>query len=454
MEASLPVARRSLALNFAAAALIGLAGCSNEPPADLIIRHVNVIPMTSENLVLEDKDVVIRDGRIIELRESDTNQGAAEQTIDGHGKWLIPGLVDAHVHGLGDSNLRTSDLYLPYLANGVLHVVNLQASPDILAQRSELESGKALGPHLMVARMVDGSPAMPDSIVAATPDEGRAAVRRVKSEGYDFVKVYTALNLETLTAILDEARQQDIRVVGHLPLRDQAMTEKLLQPGFAMVAHAEEYSYQGPDHTDETISRFAALAKANGTALTANLTAIDRIVAHARDPAAVRQRPELMYLPPLVRQTWLENNRYDRLATPEGIVRLEAVVDFNKRLVRAFLAAGITILAGSDASIPGLMPGFALHDELEALVGAGLTNWQALAAATVTATRWLGTDTDRGTVEAGKAADLVLLDADPLNEIANTRRIAAVILGGRYFSKAKLAQDMAALAARFGVDSN
>ena len=94
--------------------------------------------------------------------------------------------------------------------------------------------------------------------------------------------------------------------------------------------------------------------------MTPNLTAIEQIVAHARDPSAARLRPELKYLPPLVRQTWLENNRYDRLATPERIARLEATVDFNKRLVRVFSTAGITLLAGTDASIPGLMPGFAL----------------------------------------------------------------------------------------------
>jgi imidazolonepropionase-like amidohydrolase len=131
------------------------------------------------------------------------------------------------------------------------------------------------------------------------------------------------------------------------------------------------------------------------------------------------------------------------------IARLEGVVDFNGRLVREFSAAGITLLAGTDASIPGVMPGFALHDELESLVAAGLTNWQALAAATVTPARWLGTDADRGTVETGKTANFVLLDASPLDQIANSRRIAAVLLGGRYLSKDELDGHMRAFAARF-----
>jgi imidazolonepropionase-like amidohydrolase len=447
---------RYRSLGFVAtAALFILNACSGDPSSELTITHVNVIPMTSEDLVLEDQDVVIRDGRIVAVRAADTSEQSGGQTIDGRGKWLIPGLVDAHMHALALPDVSTSDWYLPYLANGVLQVVNMQAPPEGVAQRAELENGEALGPHLMVARMVDGNPPIwPDSIAAATPEEGRAAVRRIKAEGYDFVKVYSALDLQTFTAILAEARQQDIRVVGHLPLRNQAMTEQLLQPGFEMVSHAEEYSYQGPDHSDATIERFAALAKANGTALTATLTANEQILAHARDPSAVRQRPELVYLPPLGRTIWLENNRYDRLATPERIARLADTVDFNKRLVRTFSAAGITLLAGTDGGIPGVMPGFALHDELESLVDAGLSNWQALAAATVTPARWLGIGQDRGTIEGRKVADLVLLDANPLDDIANSRRIAAVILGGRYLSKAELDRRMEALAVRFSANLN
>ncbi|HEV2667746.1 MAG TPA: amidohydrolase family protein, partial [Blastocatellia bacterium] len=327
--------------------------------------------------------------------------------------------------------------------------------PSEVALRDELEAGEAVCPHLALARMSDGSPPIwPDSIVAATPEEGRAAVRRIQDEDFDFVKVYTRLNLETFTAIVAEARQRNMKVVGHLPLRNQAMTEQLLQPGFGMVAHAEEYSYQGPDRTDETIKRFAALAKVNGTGLIATLTANEQILAQARDLQALRQRPELAYLHPLIRREWLENNRYARFANPEGVAALANIVDFNNRLVRTFSEAGITIVAGTDSGIPGVMPGFALHDELQSLVEAGLTNWQALAAATVTPTRWIGTESDRGTIEAGKAADLVLLDADPLAEISNTRRIAAVIVGGQFLSKTVLDGRMAALASKFSTEAD
>jgi imidazolonepropionase-like amidohydrolase len=426
--------------------------CAEGTKAQFIVAHVNVIPMTGENVILPDRDVVICDGRISAIRDSEPTDKTSQETVNGRGKWLIPGLTDGHMHvwDIAYTGVGTSDVYLPYLANGVLQVVNLQALPKGIEQRTELSTGKAVGPQLIVARMIDGSPpTWSDSIVATTPEEGRASVRRIQAEGYDLVKVYMRLNLETFNAIIAEARLRNIKVVGHLPLRNRAMTEQLLQPGFGMVAHAEEYFYQGPDRTDATIVRFAALAKRNGTDLITTLTANEQIVAQARNFPALQARPELVYLPPLLRREWLENNRYVRFANPDGVAVLGSIVDFNKRLVRAFAAGGVMLVAGTDSLIPGVVPGFALHDELEALVDAGLTNWWALAAATIAPARWLGTDSDRGTVEAGKVADLVLLDTNPLDHIANTRRIAAVILHGQLLSKAELDRKMALLAARF-----
>jgi hypothetical protein len=183
------------------------ASCTAETKAQLIITHVNVIPMTDANLILPDRDVVIRNGRINATRDSAPNSTTSHETVDGRGKWLIPGLTHGHMHvlDLAYTGVSTSDVYLPYLANGVLQVVNLQAQPKGIEERKELSIGKAIGPQLMVARMIDGSPPIwPDSIVATTPEEGRAAVRRIQAEGYDLVKVYTQLNLETFTAIIAE----------------------------------------------------------------------------------------------------------------------------------------------------------------------------------------------------------------------------------------------------------
>jgi imidazolonepropionase-like amidohydrolase len=127
---------------------------------------------------------------------------------------------------------------------------------------------------------------------------------------------------------------------------------------------------------------------------------------------------------------------------------VQSIVDFNRELVKAFVAAGIPVLTGTDAPVPGLVPGFSLHDEFELLVSAGMSTQQVLESTSRLPAEWLGTIADRGTVETGKRADLVLLDANPLDDIANTRRIAAVILNGRYVPRAELDKRLAALAAR------
>lgn len=177
-------------------------------------------------------------------------------------------------------------------------------------------------------------------------------------------------------------------------------------------------------HVRRDIARFVQLMKRSGAWLTATLTLNQRILEQVRDPATLQTCPELRYLSSMQRAFATDHNPYlGRRA--ELTPMMERVVDFNDRLVRAFARAGIPIVAGTDSTVPGVVRGFALHDELVALVHAGLTNEQALASATRLPAEWLGMAEDRGTIEKGKRADLVLLDADPLTDISNTRKIAA-----------------------------
>jgi imidazolonepropionase-like amidohydrolase len=192
------------------------------------------------------------------------------------------------------------------------------------------------------------------------------------------------------------------------------------------------------------------MAKAHGVGLEATLTTNERILEEMRDPAALSltKRPELAYVHPLTRAYWAGSGLYAN-APPARIARNVEVVAYTAHLAKAFAEAGLPVFAGTDTSVPGLAAGASLHDELEALKRAGLSDRTILESATREGPVWLGLAADRGTVEAGKRADLILLTADPLADVANTRQIAAVIVGGRLLTRADLDSRMAALKERY-----
>jgi imidazolonepropionase-like amidohydrolase len=445
-----------LCLPFSAA----VAGRTTTPSADpttTVIEHVAVVPMTPNGIVQRDATVVIEKGRIVAL-QGPIPKGA--KRINGKGKWLIPGLTDMHVHLLSDGLPRppkypteaptlffdTQDIMTPYIANGVTQIVNLDAVAASVGQRNDIARGKVLGPHMALAAVINGGKGR--GRVANTPSDGRQAVRSIKAEGYDFVKVYSDLNTETFLAIVDEANQQRMKVLGHIPEAFEGRLESAFVPGFSMVAHAEEFSKHSADFTDEDAVRFAKLAKKNGTWVSPTLVVMRWIASETRSLDEMKSSPHLQYVHPMLQSKWIVANRYNKNSSPKLIAYFDKMVEFHRRLVRALKAEGVPMVAGSDAMTSGVVGGFSLHEELELLVGAGLTNEEALVSATRLPAMWMGIDGDRGTVEAGKRADLVLLDADPLADVANTRKITGVFLSGKWISRATLDAMMADLAKR------
>lgn len=410
------------------------------------IKNVNVVPMTSAGVILPDATVIIKNGKIVSLNGPIP---ADAEIINGKGKWLIPGLIDMHVHIPTDGHFNTTyptrtaaiftntqDIMTPFVVNGITTIFDLRSEAGHFGQRNEILRGDVIGPRMALAAMINGGDE--SGRIANTPADGRQAVRMAKAEGYEFIKVYSQLNEETYKAIVDEADKQGMKVLGHIPNVFKGRIDEAFVPHFGMSAHAEEFFKQTEGRSDQDPKQLAQLAKKNGTWLCPTLIIIVSAAGQGRSLDGLRTLPSLQYVHPLLQSKWLTSNNYNKSATPETIARLERMIEFNNQLVKACKEAGVPIVAGTDAGTSGVVWGFSLHDELELLVKAGLTPEETLTSATRLSAVWLGIDSLIGTIEAGKFADLVLLEANPLSEIKNTRRISGVFVNGRWLDKARI----------------
>lgn len=446
-----------------------VATAQTAPNEPLIIKDITIIPMTGARQKIKHATVEIRDGRIVRVSTRPSTRLCPRRStcIDGRGKWLIPGLTDAHVHLENDLLLQlymrlptkptgavaTQDMGLPFVAHGITQVFNLSAMDETFTQKADIAASRAIGPRIISAYMLDGAePILPEGMShgVANPAAGRQAVRNAFNAGYDLIKVYSLLDLETFLAIVDEARKHKMPVIGHIPSREKGITSKFFVPGFNAVAHAEEFAMQTSVPDEAQIPAYVAMAKNNGTALVTTLTLDDNILTQTENPESLKTRADIEFINPMLQAIVKHHNPYVAQASKERIEWLRKIVNFNRKLVKAFSDAGIAILAGSDSQVPGVVPGFALVDELDALTQAGLTPYQALYSATRAPCDWLGPKSKCGTIAVGQRADLVILDADPTQDISNIRALSSVIIGGKTHSKAELEAKMQAMKARFG----
>jgi imidazolonepropionase-like amidohydrolase len=455
---------------------------SPQAPRPLVFTHVTVIDMTGAPPSL-DLTVVITGNRITELGKSGAvHAPEGAQVVDATGKFMIPGLWDMHVHWLHKD-------YVPlFVANGVTGIRIMWGSPFHHQWRHEIEQGALLGPRMAIASaIVDGpKPIWPGSLAVGSDAEGRQAVIRSKQEGADFIKVYSRLPREAYFAIADEAKKQGIPFAGHVP--ESVSVAEASDAGQKSIEHFTSFLEACSTREEELrksradawanlpegqkfpsraslrpLSRlmldtfspekanalFTRLAR-NHTWQCPTLTA-QRNMAFIKDPA-IHNDPRVKYMPPEIASGWDPAGDFrlkDR--TEEDFDLARSVYRKLTTLVAPMRRAGVEFLAGTDAINPYCFPGFSLHDELKLLVEAGLSPMEALQAATLNPARFLDKEKDLGTVEKGKIADLVVLDANPLEEIGNSRKIDAVVLDGKLLPKAELQKilaDIEALASK------
>jgi hypothetical protein len=432
--------RSSVIVSLAALALAIPAASQLVPqPAPngsvIAFRDVSVIPMDTER-VLPHQTVLIRNGKIVETGPTSSVHLPTETVvIDGRGKFLMPGLADMHTH------VDRKEMLPLFLAAGVTTVLNMGlASPEfVTVTRDQINRGSVVGPQVFAAFMIDGPGDPGPEYVALCEEDARAAVARAKLIGYDFIKVYSRLQPAIYAAVLDEAKKQEIAAVGHIPTA--VGLEKSLAQGQVMIAHAEEYykTYFQNKPDDARIPEAVALTRNPGVYVTPNLSFFAALTTFVSDPRTLDKRlaePDIEFLPPDIRGNWLAA----RPAKPSD--RFVPELAMLKKLTLAMSQAGVPLLAGTDSPVAGVIPGTSVDDDLDQLVGAGLTPFQALSAATRTPGQFIhqyvpGTD-EFGTIAPGKSADLVMLRANPLLDVRNMRQPVGVMVRGRWFESREL----------------
>lgn len=440
------------------------------PRADvLVITHVTVIDMTGAPRK-DDMTVTIIGDRITGIGPTlKARVPRKAHVINAAGQFLIPGLWDMHVHFT-----EVERTFPMFIANGVLGVRNAGGKPeDLFRWREEVATGTLVGPSIVACGpIVDGPEvaAVGPAVGVGTLAEGREIVRRLKQQGADFIKVYDRLSRETYFAIIDEAKTLKIPVVGHVP--ESITTIEASDAGQRSIEHlgsilegsssveAELRSWPAWQVKNGDYSVIPRTIAARGTRMldTYDEAKASEVFAHLiknqtwQVPTLVTKRalafadeialiPEerLKYVPASTKQRWSpQENFLLRYRTPEYISYGKRLFRKELELVGVMQRAGVPFMTGTDLSAPYVFAGFSLHDELGLLVQAGFTPMEALQAATRNPAIYLGRLALFGTIERGKLANLVLLDANPLEDIHNTRRINGVILKGRYFPKSAL----------------
>lgn len=432
------LSERLPSIGLLAVAIVALSGSARAQEPDIAFVGATVIRMDGSP-PLADATVLVRGDRIAAVGPRDSiavSEGAT--VVDAAGAWMIPGLWDMHVHALFEADL-SEPLLGRLLAHGVTGIRDMGGPLEVLAEvRRGIASGDLLAPRIVASGpILDGpEPVDPDiSWAIEAPEQARAAVDSLAGAGVDFVKVYTLLPREAFFAVVEAARERGLPVAGHVPASVSPV--EAAEAGMRSIEHLrseiEPFCTRGDPSACEPA--FAAFRERDVWQVPTLVVRRNRAFL---DDSTTVYGADVRHAPPMLRDLW-EGIRTSRLE--RGAEYFEAARARHREerwLAGELHRAGIGILAGSDAGALFTPHGVSLHEELALLVESGLEPHEALAAATSEAARFLGIDDSLGTIAPGKKADLVLLDADPLRDIAHTLRIRAVVLDGRVLGRAAL----------------
>ena len=440
--------------------ILFLGGCEERVvmETNFILKNVNIVDVEN-GVLLPAKNVVIQGEKIAAIYgEDDIFLSDSFRIIDGNGKYLIPGLWDMHTHF--NWNFEFSSPML--VANGVTGIREMWGDMDIIKDvRKQILIDALIAPDIYSAgAIVDGDPPFwPNSSGVKDAESARAEVDNQVSEGVDFIKVYSLLTREAYMAIAERSNERNIPFAGHIPLSvsiweavasgQQSIehlygilegcsgNEKLMTPPFKKRLNIEWTNSLMDSFEPVLLDSLANYLAESETWLSPTLTVLKNI-ANLDDPDLIKD-PRLSFMPEYIQERWNPVNDFRfKNSKIEDFEVNRKKFELQLSLLKAFEKAGVKMIVGTDFPNPYCYPGFSLHDEMQLMVNAGMTNATTLKSATYNPALFMKKQDEFGTVEVGKTASLVLLDGNPLENIGNTKRISSIFLRGRYLDREKL----------------
>ncbi len=406
--------------------------------------NVNVIPMDRER-VIERQTVIVRDGRIAEIGPADkikVPDGATR--IDGAGKYLMPGLAEMHGHipPPNAPKAYTEAVLFLYVANGITTVRGMLGAPNQLELRDRANRGEIVSPALYLA-----GPSFNGNSVNS-PEQAISMVRQQKQEGWDLLKVHPGLTRDEYDAMAKTAKEVGIRFAGHVPT-DVGIIHAL-EMGQETIDHVDGYvEYLNGDAGPVDEAKLADVVrrtKAAGAWIVPTMALWETLIGYT-DLNTLTAMPELKYTPPQQVEQWKTAHR-NRLNQPNFDRKKAELIATNRiRILKALHEGGVRILLGTDAPQQFSVPGYSIHREMAVMVKCGFTPYQIIHSGTKNVGEYFKSKDNFGTIEAGKRADLILVEGNPLKDVANIARRAGVMTRGRWLPESEIRQRLDAIAA-------
>jgi imidazolonepropionase-like amidohydrolase len=413
----------------------------------IVFRSVNVIPMDSER-VLENQDVVIKDGKILSV--GPTGQVKFDKSalvVEAKGKYLMPGLAEMHAHIPPNDNVAAQkEVLMLFALNGVTTIRGMLGHPTHLTLRDQVSRGEVMGP-----RIYTSGPSF-NGLSVKTPEGGDKMVREQKKMGYDFLKLHPGLTRANFDAIVKAANEVGITYGGHVS--SAVGVWRAIDANYSTIDHLDgfiEGMVPGIEAmTDQEIGFFGLFVgkKADLTQLPRLIEGLrehrvwvvptqalaERWIAADKSPEELRAAPEMKYMDAKTLDSWTENKKRQMAVAGYNAEEVGKYIELRRKIIKACNDGGVGLLLGSDAPQVFNVPGYSIHHELRYLVQAGLTPYQALKTGTVNVAQFYSQSATSGTITVGKVSDLILLNANPLQDISATQSVSGVMLGSNWLS--------------------